>query len=131
MPLAAAGRSPLLIIFIVVFLDLLGFGIVIPILPYYAEAYGANGLTLGWLLAIYSAMQLVFAPLWGRLSDAYGRRPILVATILGQGASLLVLGFAPSLGVFVGRALAASAARTCRRPRPSPTSPPGRARAWV
>jgi MFS family permease len=107
MPPAAARRSPLLIIFIVVFLDLLGFGIVIPILPYYAEAYGANGLTLGWLLAIYSAMQLVFAPLWGRLSDAYGRRPILVATILGQGASLLVLGFAPSLAwLFVGRALA-------------------------
>jgi len=104
---AAGGRSPLLIIFIVVFLDLLGFGIVIPILPYYAEAYGASGLTLGWLLAIYSAMQLVFAPVWGRLSDAQGRRPILVATILGQGASLLVLGFAPSLAwLFVGRALA-------------------------
>jgi DHA1 family tetracycline resistance protein-like MFS transporter len=107
MPQAAAGRSPLLIIFVVVFLDLLGFGIVIPILPYYAEAYGASALTLGWLLAIYSAMQLVFAPLWGRLSDAHGRRPILVATILGQGASLLVLGFAPSLAwLFVGRALA-------------------------
>jgi hypothetical protein len=107
MPQAAAGRSPLLIIFVVVFLDLLGFGIVIPILPYYAEAYGANALTLGWLLAIYSAMQLVFAPVWGRLSDAHGRRPILMATILGQGASLLVLGFAPSLAwLFVGRALA-------------------------
>jgi len=107
MPQPAGGRSPLLIIFIVVFLDLLGFGIVIPILPYYAEAYGANGLTLGWLLAIYSAMQLVFAPVWGRLSDMHGRRPILVATILGQGASLLVLGFAPSLAwLFVGRALA-------------------------
>ena len=107
MPPGAAGRSPLLIIFIVVFLDLLGFGIVIPILPYYAEAYGADALTLGFLLAIYSAMQLVFAPVWGRLSDAHGRRPILVATILGQGASLLVLGFAPSLAwLFVGRALA-------------------------
>jgi MFS family permease len=106
-PESVAGRPPLLIIFIVVFLDLLGFGIVIPILPYYAEAYGANALTLGWLLAIYSAMQLVFAPVWGRLSDTHGRRPILVATILGQGASLLVLGFAPSLAwLFVGRALA-------------------------
>jgi DHA1 family tetracycline resistance protein-like MFS transporter len=102
-----AGRSPLLIIFVVVFLDLLGFGIVIPILPYYAEAFGASALELGWLLAIYSAMQLVFAPVWGRLSDAHGRRPILVATILGQGASLLVLGIAPSLAwLFVGRALA-------------------------
>ncbi len=108
MPQPAAGRSsPLLIIFVVVFLDLLGFGVVIPILPYYAKAYGADALTLGFLLALYSAMQLVFAPLWGRLSDAHGRRPILVATILGQGASLLVLGCAPSLAwLFAGRALA-------------------------
>jgi MFS family permease len=102
-----AGRSPLLILFVVVFLDLLGFGIVIPILPYYAKEYGADARTLGLLLAIYSAMQLVFAPVWGRLSDERGRRPILVATILGQAASLVVLGFAPSLAwLFVGRALA-------------------------
>jgi MFS family permease len=102
-----AGRSPLAILFSVVFLDLLGFGIVIPILPYYAKEYGADARTLGLLLAIYSAMQLVFAPVWGRLSDARGRRPILVATILGQSASLVVLGFAPSLvWLFVGRGLA-------------------------
>ncbi len=102
-----AGRSPLVILFFVVFLDLLGFGIVIPILPYYAKEYGSDARTLGLLLAVYSAMQLVFAPLWGRLSDERGRRPILVATILGQSASLVVLGFAPSLAwLFVGRALA-------------------------
>jgi len=107
MPTPAAGRSPLPLLFVVVFLDLLGFGIVIPILPYYAEAYGADAFTLGLLLAVYSAMQLVFAPLWGRLSDTHGRRPVLVATILGQGASLLVLGLAPSLlWLFVGRTLA-------------------------
>jgi len=103
----SAGRSPLLILFFVVFLDLLGFGIVIPILPYYVKAYGADARALGLLLAIYSAMQLVFAPVWGRLSDERGRRPILVATILGQAASLVVLGLAPSLAwLFVGRALA-------------------------
>lgn len=107
MPSQPAGRSPLLIVFFVVFLDLLGFGIVIPILPYYAKQYGADAWTLGWLLAIYSAMQLVFAPVWGRLSDQHGRRPILVATIFGQAVSLLVLGFAPSLAwLFVGRAAA-------------------------
>ena len=56
------GRSPLLIVFLVVFVDLIGFGIVIPILPYYAKAYGASAIALGWLMTSYSAMQFLFAP---------------------------------------------------------------------
>lgn len=106
-PSAVPGRSPLLIIFLVVFLDLVGFGIVIPILPYYAKQYGASATALGWLMTSYSAMQFFFAPLWGRLSDRRGRRPVLVASILGSALSLLVLGLAPSLlWLFVGRTLA-------------------------
>lgn len=100
-------RSPLLIIFLVVFVDLVGFGIVIPILPYYAKAYGASATALGWLMTTYSAMQFFFAPVWGRLSDQYGRRPILVMTILGQAAAMLALGLAPSLAwLFLARTLA-------------------------
>jgi len=106
-PGAAGSRSPLLIIFLVVFVDLVGFGIVIPILPYYAKTYGASATALGWLMTSYSAMQFFFAPVWGRLSDRHGRRPILVSTILGQAASMMLLGFAPSLAwLFIGRTLA-------------------------
>lgn len=106
-PAEPGSRSPLLIIFLVVFVDLVGFGIVIPILPYYAKAYGASATALGWLMTSYSAMQFFFAPVWGRLSDRHGRRPILVTTILGQAASMMLLGFAPSLAwLFIGRTLA-------------------------
>ena len=75
-------RSPLLVIFITVFIDLVGFGIVIPVLPYYAEGtkFGATPSQVGLLFASYSVMQLVFAPVLGRLSDKYGRRPFVLAT---------------------------------------------------
>lgn len=100
-------RRPLIVIFAVVFFDLLGFGIVIPILPYYAKAYGASASTLGWLMTSYSLMQFFFAPLWGRLSDRIGRRPVLLASIAGGAVAMLVLGWAPSLfWLFVGRSLA-------------------------
>ncbi|GIX03299.1 MAG: tetracycline resistance MFS efflux pump [Planctomycetaceae bacterium] len=77
-------RSPLLIIFFTVFIDLLGFGIVLPLLPRYAEYYHASGLVLGLLMASFSAMQFIFAPLWGRLSDRIGRRPVLLVGLLGS-----------------------------------------------
>lgn len=100
-------RSSLLIIFLVVFIDLVGFGIVIPILPYYAESFGSNAWQLGWLMAVYSLMQFIVSPLWGRLSDRIGRRPVLLTSILGTGASMVVLGFAHSLlWLFIGRILA-------------------------
>jgi MFS family permease len=66
----------LLSIFLIVLVDLIGFGIVIPILPYYARSFGASATTLGWLMGVYSLMQFVVAPLWGRLSDRIGRRPV-------------------------------------------------------
>lgn len=100
-------KSPLSIIFFVVFIDLVGFGIVIPILPYYAEAYGASATVLGWLMMSYSLMQFFFAPIWGRLSDRIGRRPVLLGSMAGLALSMLMLGLAPSLlWLFVARTFA-------------------------
>ena len=95
-PGGATSRSPLAVIFLTVFLDLLGFGMIIPILPLYAEKLHATDLQIGHLLAIYSVMQLVFAPLWGRLSDRAGRRPVLLVSILGSCGSQLGYALAPS-----------------------------------
>jgi len=99
-------RSPLLVIFITVFIDLVGFGIVIPVLPYYAEGtrFGATPREVAFLFASYSVMQLVFAPVLGRLSDKYGRRPILLISLLGTSLGFLILGFASTLWMlFLGR----------------------------
>jgi len=99
-------RSPLFVIFITVFIDLVGFGIVIPVLPYYAEGtrFGATPREVGLLFASYSVMQLVFAPVLGRLSDKYGRRPILLISLLGTSLGFLILGFASTLWMlFLGR----------------------------
>ena len=99
-------RSPLIVIFITVFIDLVGFGIVIPVLPYYAEGtrFGATPREVGLLFASYSLMQLFFAPLLGRLSDKHGRRPILLISLLGTAAGFLILGFATTLWMlFLGR----------------------------
>ena len=83
-------------IFLTVFLDLLGFGIVIPILPLYAKEMHASDGKIGILLAVYSAAQLVFAPIWGRVSDRFGRRPVLLVSILGSCFSQLGYALAPS-----------------------------------
>jgi multidrug resistance protein len=89
--------SPLLIIFLTVFIDLLGFGIIIPLLPFYAESYGANAMTVGLLSTSYSLMQFAFAPIWGRWSDRIGRRPIILIGLLGSCLSYLTLALARSL----------------------------------
>lgn len=99
-------RSPLLVIFVTVFIDLIGFGIVIPVLPYYAEgtSFGATPSQVGLLFASYSIMQLVFSPVLGRLSDKHGRRPILLISLLGTALGFLILGFATTLWMlFLGR----------------------------
>src|SRR5437016_14576177 len=99
-------RSPLLVIFITVFIDLVGFGIVIPVLPYYAEGtkFGATPSQVGLLFASYSVMQLIFAPVLGRLSDKHGRRPVLLVSLLGTAIGFFILGFATTLWMlFVGR----------------------------
>jgi DHA1 family tetracycline resistance protein-like MFS transporter len=99
-------RSPLLVIFITVFIDLIGFGIVIPVLPHYVEGtqFNATPRTVGLLFASYSVMQLIFSPILGRLSDKYGRRPILFFSLLGTSLGFLILGFATTLWMlFLGR----------------------------
>jgi DHA1 family tetracycline resistance protein-like MFS transporter len=93
------SRSPLVIIFITIFIDLVGFGIVIPVLPLYAERYGASEATVGVLLAIYSAMQFIFAPILGKLSDRIGRRPVLLVSLIGTSMGFLIMGLAPRMPV--------------------------------
>jgi DHA1 family tetracycline resistance protein-like MFS transporter len=91
-------NSRLLTIFVVVFVDLLGFGLILPLLPYYAETYGATAVVVGLLVASYAAAQLVGAPLLGRLSDRIGRRPVLLLSVTGTLVGFLLLGFADPLG---------------------------------
>jgi DHA1 family tetracycline resistance protein-like MFS transporter len=101
-------RSPLLVIFITVFIDLVGFGIVIPVLPFYVEGtkFNATPRAVGLLFASYSIMQLIFTPVLGRLSDRYGRRPVLLVSLVGTGVGFLVLGLATTLWMlFAGRIL--------------------------
>jgi MFS transporter, DHA1 family, tetracycline resistance protein len=98
--------TPLIIIFVTVFIDLIGFGMVIPILPYYANTapFNATPRDIGFLVATYSLMQFFFSPILGRLSDRYGRRPILFISLLGSAVGYFVLGFAGTLFfVFLGR----------------------------
>lgn len=98
--------TPLVIIFVTVFIDLIGFGMVIPILPYYAntEPFNATPFEIGILVGVYSLMQFFFSPVLGRLSDKYGRRPILFISILGSAVGYFVIGFAETIFlVFLGR----------------------------
>ena len=100
------SRRSLTLLFSIVILDLVGFGIVVPVLPFYVVEFGASAFTLGLLVASYAAMQFVCAPLWGRLSDRVGRRPVMLGTIAGTSAALLVVGLAPSLAwLFAARLL--------------------------
>ena len=102
----SAKLSPLVLIFGTIFLDLVGFGIVIPILPLYAERFGASPLMVGLLLSIYSAMQGLFAPILGRLSDRIGRRPVLLLSVIGTAAGFLLMGVANSLALlFLARVI--------------------------
>jgi MFS family permease len=105
--MSGAQRRALAIVFGVVFLDLLGFSIVIPILPFYARAFGGDELAIGALAAVYSLMQFVSAPYLGSLSDRYGRRPILVLSLCGSVVAWTIFGLAGSLAVlFLSRGLA-------------------------
>lgn len=90
-------RSAIGIIFLVVVIDLIGFGIVLPLLPLYAKHYGASPAVIGLLAISYSATQLIFSPLWGALSDRRGRRPILLMSLVGSVMFYALFGWAPSL----------------------------------
>ena len=99
--------GPRFVLFLTVFIHLLGFGILLPLLPYYAETYGANGMTVGLLNTSFSLMQFVFAPIWGRLSDRVGRRPIIIGSLVVTAGSYLLFAMATSLPIlFFSRMLA-------------------------
>jgi len=92
------------VIFLVVVIDLIGFGMILPLLPLYAKRYGASPLVIGLLAISYSATQLLFSPIWGALSDRAGRRPILLMSLVGAVIFYTLFGWATSLfWLFVAR----------------------------
>ena len=103
-------KRRLLNVFVIVFIDLLGFGLILPLLPYYADNYGATPTLVGLLAASYAAAQLVGAPILGRLSDRYGRRPVLLVSIAGTAAGFLLLGLAEPVGRWLAQVLWGSGA---------------------
>lgn len=102
-----------LALFLTVFIHLVGFGIIVPLLPYYAQTYGASGVQVGLLLASFSAMQFLCSPVWGRLSDRIGRRPMLIGSLVLTAGSYVMFAFATSLVMlFASRILAGIAGAT-------------------
>lgn len=99
------------VLFLIVFIDLVGFGLVIPLLPFYAERYGATPEEVTILVAVYSLVSMVTAPVWGRLSDRVGRRPVLMASMIAAACAYTWLGFASALWMlYAARALAGACA---------------------
>jgi len=97
-------KAQLGIICLTVFIDLIGFGIVIPTLPFYAQHFGAKELTIGLLLGTYSLMQFIFAPILGKISDRVGRRPVLLVSLTATVIGFAIMGFAQTLTwLFIGR----------------------------
>jgi len=102
----AAGRKNLLILSFTLMVVMLGYAMVLPIMPFYIEKLGAGGTELGWLMATYALMQLICAPIWGVLSDRYGRKSILSIGILGYAISMLMFGLSTTFWMlFVARSL--------------------------
>jgi DHA1 family tetracycline resistance protein-like MFS transporter len=94
------------ILFLIVVTDLIGFGVIIPLLPFYAEYYQASPADVGMVMATYSLTQFIAAPFWGRLSDRYGRKPILLISLAGASLSYVWLGFCDTLwALFAARAV--------------------------
>jgi DHA1 family tetracycline resistance protein-like MFS transporter len=109
----AAGGASRVILFATVFFDLLGFGIVIPFLPMYAERLGIGAGAIGLLLSAYSITQFIFAPMLGRLSDRIGRRPVIMLGLFGSSLSYLIYGFSASFaGLLISRAVHGACAAT-------------------
>jgi DHA1 family tetracycline resistance protein-like MFS transporter len=95
------------ILFLIVFVDLVGFGLIIPLLPFYAERFGASPQLVTILMAVFSLMAMIAAPFWGRLSDRIGRRPVLMASMAAAALAYLWMGFASELWMlFAARAFA-------------------------
>lgn len=96
----------LLTIYMTVFLDILGFGIIIPLLPFYAQKFGADATMIGLLMSANAVAQFLFNPVWGRFSDKFGRRPVMLLTVFGSAVAYALFGFADSIFLlFVSRIL--------------------------
>ena len=125
---------PLLVIFLTIFVNLIGFGIIIPLLPFYAETFGASPIVIGLLFAVFSICQLVAAPVLGDWSDRYGRRPVLIFSLLGTVVSFVLLAVAHSLTMlFIARivdGLSGGNISTARAYVADVTEPKDRARAY-
>jgi len=125
---------PLLIIFLTIFVNLVGFGIIVPLLPFYAETFGASPVVIGLLFAVFSLCQLAAAPALGDLSDRYGRRPILIFSLLGTVVSFVMLALAHSVAMlFAARivdGLSGGNISTARAYVADVTEPKDRARAY-
>ncbi len=93
----SSQRTALFTVFLAVLIDLMGFGIVLPLLPFYASVFKASAVQVGLLYSIYSCAQLIFSPIWGGLSDKYGRRPIMLISTLGASFAYLLFGLAHTL----------------------------------
>jgi multidrug resistance protein len=93
--------APLLVLFVTAFVDMIGLTMIVPILPYYATDFGASASTVGVLISAFSLAQLVVAPVWGRFSDRYGRRPAILAGLLITAVAYVVFGLAGSVLVLL------------------------------
>src|SRR3569833_3010918 len=96
---APPGRPAMLVLLLVVFVNLVGFGVLMPILPFYAQAFHAPALQVTWMFAAFSIGNFFAEPIWGRLSDRIGRRPILLGTIFCSGLGFIGLAFAPTIWI--------------------------------
>jgi DHA1 family tetracycline resistance protein-like MFS transporter len=125
---------PLLVIFLTILVNLVGFGIIIPLLPFYAETFGASPLVIGLLFAAFSVCQLIAAPALGDLSDRYGRRPVLIFSLAGTVVSFVMLAVAHSVTMlFLARivdGLSGGNISTARAYVADVTEPKDRARAY-
>ncbi len=95
-------KGPMVILLIIQFLVMVGFGIVIPILPFFVQNLGGGALSLGIFMSSYSIMQFFFAPFWGRLSDRIGRRPVILIGLTGYGLTFLLFGMVNNLYLLIG-----------------------------
>jgi MFS transporter, DHA1 family, tetracycline resistance protein len=125
---------PLLVIFLTILVNLIGFGIIIPLLPFYAETFGASPFAIGLLFAIFSLCQLFAAPVLGQWSDRYGRRPILILSLAGTAVSFVMMALASSFAMlFVARivdGLSGGNISTARAYVADITAPKDRSRAY-
>src|SRR6478735_10405901 len=90
-------KPSILIIFLTVFIDLIGFGLILPLLPLFSKNFGASGFVIGAIMASYSLMQFIFAPIWGRLSDRIGRKPVLLGSTACACGSYVLFAIASGM----------------------------------